>query len=259
MARRSSAFDARLRDLLSTLEPSAVLASAERRVRGLAEQLQFACMAFPCEEALVAIELEALGRLVVPGIATADNWRQLDFEFFPVGTPFAHLLAGGAGYAVVLEAGDTMLGDLGETLEQPPRGLILCPLRLGAQAVGGMVLVRHSAVFDEAHLAMAERLAEVLAMTMEAYRTDRMLLELFATALPGLFSDATATGFAELFAKHLHQLRVAPTHRQRVRLALAAAELASLGTAETDLATDILQRVKRYADGLGEGDGDDWL
>lgn len=259
MAERPSTFDARLRDLLSTLESTAILASAERRVRGLAEQLQFACLSIPCDEALVAVEFESLGRLVVPGIASSETWRSQSFDFLPVGTPFAHLLGGGGGYAVELADGDTMLGELADLLVQPPRGLVLCPLRLGAQVVGGLAIFRHDVGFDDQQLAMAERLAEVLAMTLEAFRTDRMLLELFAVALPGLFDGEVPTSFAASFASHLHELRLAPTHRQRVSLALVAAEVASLGRAEADLAADILARIKSYAAGLASGDDDDWL
>src|SRR5690606_33093211 len=68
-------FAIRLRDVLSTLEAAALLGSSSVRVRGLGEQLMFACAALPCEEALVALELGQLGRLSVPGVARADAWR----------------------------------------------------------------------------------------------------------------------------------------------------------------------------------------
>ena len=85
----------RLRDLLSTLESAALVGSSESRLRGLGEQLQFACMALPCDEALVAVELHHLGILSVPGVADAAGWRTSDLEFPPSGTPFAFLLGGG--------------------------------------------------------------------------------------------------------------------------------------------------------------------
>ena len=79
-----SAFAVRLRDLLATLESTALLSVAEGRMRGLGEQLQFACMALPCDEALVALELGGLGRLRVPGVANADEWRATEHEFIVI-------------------------------------------------------------------------------------------------------------------------------------------------------------------------------
>src|ERR1700709_2317089 len=95
-------FASRLRDLLSTLEASALLGVATGRVRGLGEQLRFACLATPCDEALVALELESFGRLRVPVVADADEARVVELDFLPAGTPFAYLLGGGSGHAAEL-------------------------------------------------------------------------------------------------------------------------------------------------------------
>src|SRR5262245_2401548 len=87
-----SAFSARLRDLLSTVEATALIGSAEARVRGLGEHLRFACLSLPCSEALVALEIEALGRLTVPVVADQKGWRYTNVSFPPSGSPFAYLL-----------------------------------------------------------------------------------------------------------------------------------------------------------------------
>src|SRR5262245_29939220 len=81
-------FTARLRDLLATVEASALLGAVESRVRGLGEHLRFGCLAIPCAEALVAIEMEALGRLTVPVIADRSGFRTVELAFPPSGTPF---------------------------------------------------------------------------------------------------------------------------------------------------------------------------
>ena len=133
----ASAFAVRLRDLLSALEASALVSASETRLRGLGEQLRFACMALPCDEALVALELGSLGRLEVPGVASADEWRAQRHDFMPSGTPFAYLLGGGSGYLAEVEEGDAMLEMLRPVLTTEPRQAIFVPLRVGASIMGG--------------------------------------------------------------------------------------------------------------------------
>ena len=180
-----SSFAVRLRDLLSTLEVTSLLGSADIRMRGLGEQLQFACMAVPCEEALVAVELASLGRLQVPGVATAEAWKAVSHELFLSGTPFAYLLGGGGAMATELSDEDALLAALAPVLTTEPRQALLAPIRFGAAVAGGVVLLRTDP-FDDRTMSMGERLAEVLALTLETHRTERVLLQLFASMLPDL-------------------------------------------------------------------------
>ncbi|WP_438014110.1 hypothetical protein WMF18_24680 [Sorangium sp. So ce315] len=183
-------FTARLRDLLSTVESAALLGAVEARVRGLGEHLRFACLAVPCSEALVALEMEALGRLTVPVVADASAFRPSGAEFPPSGTPFAYLLGGGGGHAVALSDGDPMIAPLRPLLAAAPAAAIFVPIRVGAATVGGAALFSRDAPLGGRELDMAERLAEVLALTVESFRTERVVFELFARAMPDLLAPA---------------------------------------------------------------------
>jgi len=256
-AKLVSSFAVRLRDLLATLEVSSLLGAADNRVRGLGEQLQFACLALPCDEALVALELAQLGRLRVPGIATAEAWRGVEVDFLPSGTPFAYLLGGGGGFAAELEADDAMLQALAGELETSPTHALFVPIRVGATILGGAALLRAGEPMGDRELAMAERLAEVLALTIESYRTGRVLLQLFATVLPDLCAPDAPTGFVGGLEEYIHQLRLSPEYRNRLELAEAIGRVAASGEAETRLATGIVERVERYIAELSSVDQDD--
>ncbi|MBI4699957.1 MAG: hypothetical protein HY744_02130 [Deltaproteobacteria bacterium] len=248
-----TSFAVRLRDLLSTVEVAAVLGANETRLRGLGEQLQFACLAVPCAEALVAIEIGHLGRLQVPGVATAEGWRAAELEFPPSGTPFAFLLGGGSGFAAEIAPGDALLEVLRPVLETEPRHAVLLPLRLGAGVVGGAALLRVDEPMGDAELALGERLAEVLALTIESFRTERILFEIFARALPELCGPEAPTGLPAAIEQYVHGLRLTPAYRRKLALAEAVGRIAAHGDAETRLAADVLGRVEAYLHALVSG------
>jgi len=77
-----------------------------------------------------------------------------------------------------------MLGSLGAVVESAPRAGVFVPIRLGAEVVGGVALLRSSVSFGADALLLAERLSDVTTSTLEAYRTEQILFELFAQALP---------------------------------------------------------------------------
>jgi len=163
-----AAFLTRLRDLLSTVESAAVISNAEARVRGLREQLQFACVAVPCDEAFVALELEAFGRLHVPVVVTAHGARDTNRDVIALGTPFAHLLAGGDAHAMSLAPGDAMIAALGDDLVTvDARSVVLAPVRIGAIAIGGVALFRVGES-GEREVQLAQQLGEVLSLTVRA-------------------------------------------------------------------------------------------
>ncbi len=249
-----SSFAVRLRDVLGTLEATALIGAADARVRGLGEQLQFACLALPCDESLVALELNALGRLTIPGIAAAESWRPQELEILPSGTPFAFLLGGGSGFATELQSGDTLLEALGEGVlgTQPDYGIFV-PIRVGASVLGGAALLRTDNPFVDAELTMAERLGEVLSLTVESYRTERVLLSLFAAVLPDLCDTNAATDFFPRLEKYLHQLRLDPDYRRRLHLAETVGRIAAAGPAETRLVDDVLTRMDSYLQELTSG------
>lgn len=254
----TDAFASRLSDVLGTLEVGAVLGAGERRVRGLGSLLQFACLSVPCDEAFVAVEQEHLGRMLVPGIASKDAWRPLELELSPLGTPFAYLFAGGAGHAAELLVDDPMLATLGDVFATTPRTGIFVPIRLGVDVVGGVALLRSTASFGEDALVLGERLADVAAGTLEAYRTEQVLLELFAQVLPDLCAVDGETGFARGLERYIHSLRLTPAYQSRLALADAIARLVNHGDAEAELAADLVARVERYVGRLqlehgGEG------
>jgi hypothetical protein len=253
-----SSFAIRLRDLLATIETTSLLGAAEIRMRGLGEQLQFACLSVPCDEALVAIELATLGRLRVPGIATRDGWRPVEVDFMPSGTPFAYLLAGGGGFAAELEEGDEMLATLAPALSTSPRHAVFVPIRAGATVLGGAALFSQVAPRGDTELSLAERLAEVLSLTLETHRTERVLLNLFATVLPDLCAPDAPTGFSDGLQRYIHRLRIDPGYQERLALADTIGRIAAQGPSETRLVTDILARVDKYVRELGTGsDGAD--
>lgn len=244
-------FATRLRDLLATLESAALLGAAEGRVRGLGEHLRFACLAIGCDEALVALETDALGRLVVPAVADAEGWRPTEHELLPGGTPFAFLLAGGGGHAVELRPDDPMVAPLRAVLTADPTHGVFVPIRLGESVVGGAALFAREGALPERALDMGERLAEVLALTVESFRTERILFELFARALPDLLAPDSATSLALALDRHVHGLRVAPAYRRRLALATVLGRIAEHGSAETALAEDLVRRLDRYLTSLG--------
>ncbi|XXY51684.1 hypothetical protein WME91_11125 [Sorangium sp. So ce269] len=268
-------FTARLRDLLSTVESAALLGAVEARVRGLGEHLRFACLAVPCAEALVALEMEALGRLTVPVVADASGFRASGAEFPPSGTPFAYLLGGGGGHAVALSEGDPMIAPLRPLLAAAPAAAVFVPIRVGAATVGGAALFSRDArdaPLGGRELDLAERLAEVLALTVESFRTERVVFELFARAMPDLLAPAPAraaagagqpemegaaappTSLRAALERHIHALRLTPEYRRRLELAAVVGRLAERGEAEARLALDLLARIDAYASGA-EGEG----
>jgi len=253
----SEPFTARLRDLLSTLESGALLGVAEARVRGLGEHLRFACMALPCSEALVALEVEALGRLSVPVVADRDGFRSPlgggPLDLWPSGTPFAYLLAGGAGHAVGLSPGDSMVAALRPALAADPVYAVFVPIRVGSVVAGGAALFSHRDRLDQRHLEMAERLAEVLSLTVEAFRTERAIFELFARALPDLIGPEAPTALGAALERHVLALRAAPEYRRRLQLAVAVGRVADRGPAEAELAAALLDRIDAYARTLQGG------
>lgn len=270
-------FTARLRDLLSTVESAALLGAVEARVRGLGEHLRFACLAMPCAEALVALEMEALGRLTVPVVADAAGFRASGAEFPPSGTPFAYLLGGGGGHAVALSDGEPMIAPLRPLLAAAPAAAIFVPIRVGAATVGGAALFSRdarAAPLGGRELDLAERLAEVLALTVESFRTERVVFELFARAMPDLLAPAPGqaaagagqpepegaaappTSLRAALERHIHALRLTPEYRRRLELAAVVGRLAERGEAEARLALDLLARIDAYASGAqGEGSG----
>jgi hypothetical protein len=100
---------------------------------------------------------------------------------------------------------------------------------------------------------MAERLAEVLALTIESFRTERVLLQLFAQMLPDLCAADAPTGFLAELDHHIHELRIDPTYQRRMKLARVVGKIAAQGEAETQLVSDILERVARYMHELVDG------
>src|SRR4051794_22469841 len=224
-------FTVRLRDLLSTLESAAILGTAEARVRGLGEQLRFACLALPCSEALVALEIEALGRLSVPVVADARGFRASDLSLWPSGTPFAYLLAGGGGHAAELAPDDPMIAAIRPALAATPAHGVFVPIHLGGATIGGAALLSHDAPLGDRHLEMAERLGEGPAPTLGAFRTQRGVFELFARALPDLLGEDAATSLPAALDAHIRAIRLLPAYRRRLELAAAVGRLADHGDA----------------------------
>jgi hypothetical protein len=251
LAGMAGPFAVRLRDLLATLESASLLGASEARVRGLGEHLRFACLAMECDEALVALEIESLGRLRVPVVASPEAFVATAHDFLPSGTPFAFLLAGGSGHAAELADGDAMIEPLRPVLSTSPRAGVFVPIRLGGAVVGGAALFSRETALGDRQLDMAERLAEVLSLTVESFRTERLLFELFARALPDLLDDDAATSLRAALEKHVHAMRLVPTYRRRLELATALGKLADRGELEATLASTLLDAVDGYVAQLG--------
>ncbi|UQA59305.1 hypothetical protein [Polyangium aurulentum] len=246
-------FSSRLRDLLSTLESVALLGQSEVRLRGLGEHLRFACLAMPCDEALVALEVESLGRLSVPVVADPQGFRRTDVEFLPSGTPFAYLLAGGGGHAAGLGPDDPMIAALRPALSGAPTSGIFVPIRVAETIIGGAALLSRSVPFSDRQLEMAERLGEVLALTVESFRTEQVIFDLFARALPDLLGAEAHTSLREALSRYVHALRLAPGYQRRLELAVVLGKLCDRGEAEAKLAADVLARFDAYVASLGSG------
>ncbi len=239
------AFATRLADLLSTLESTATVGLAESRIRGLGQQLAFACSALPCAEALVALESHAMGRLVVPVVSNAAGFREPNVEIVPEGTPLSYAIAGGGAHAITLEPDDPGLGPLRDLLTVPPSAALFAPIRMGDGVVGAMMLTVEEGSFADERLEMAERLASVVALTAEAFFTERMLFELFARALPDVLGKDAATSLPRALLRYVHGMRLSPAYRRRLELAVAIGRL----TAKSDLEARLCSRVLDAFDG----------
>ena len=189
-----TAFAARLFDLLSTLESSALIGLAKSRVRGLGEQLAFACLALGASEGLAALESSATTHLWVPVVASRSGHRELGKEL-----PF-------------------------------------------------------EAPFSDEKIEMGERLSEVLGLTAEAFFTERMLFELFASALPELLGKDAATSLPQKLLSHLRSMRVTETYRQRIKLATTVGKLTSRSALEGQLAEQVLRVFEGYVTSLEGGE-----
>jgi hypothetical protein len=244
------AFSGRLADLLATLEGAATIGSQRTRVRGLGEQLRFACLALPCTEALAALEVTSMDRLVVPAVATRFEHREVDVEVHPEGTPLAQLLAGGSGYAIEIVEGDPAIEPLAPALSCTPRGAVFVPIRLGDRVVGGAALLSEEGPMSDAQLEMAERLGEVLAATVDAFFTERALFELFREALPSLLGKDAVTSLPKALEAHIRALRVAPEYRRRLELAAQVGRVAGRSPLEAELAGKVLAAFDAYVAGL---------
>lgn len=240
----SVAFISRLRDLLSTVEATSVLSSAESRMRGLREQLEFACVAMPCDQALVAIEVEAFGRLAILASATPTQSSDARLDLVPTGTPFAHVLAGGDVVAFSVTAADPVLDCVRPLLASSPTSVIVAPIRLGVAPAGGVMLLRSSESGDR-EVRLAQQLGEVLSLTVESFRTERVLLRLFAGALPDVLGPDNAS-FGAGLERLLAELRLDANYRRRVRLALTCSKVAARGEADVSLVEDVLDRFDGY-------------
>jgi hypothetical protein len=245
-----AAFSSRLSDLLGTLESGAIIGLARSRVRGLGEQLRFACLALGCTEALVALEMTAMDRLVIPAVADASGFREVHHELIPDGTPIAYLLAGGAGHSVELHPDDAAIKPFAAVLAHPAKGAIFSPLRMADRFAGAAILLSADGPPTDSQLEMSERLAEVLALTVESFFTERALFELFALALPDLLGPSAPTTLPKALEDHIRGLRVAPAYRRRLSLATAVGRLAGRTDAETDLAGSVLAAFDAYLGAL---------
>lgn len=241
----SSAFVARLRDLLATIESAALVSNVETRVRGLREQLQFACIAMPCDEALVAIERVEFGRLHVPVVARAHDWSHPEADFLAPGTPFAQLLAGGVAFAQSLDEEDRSIEPLRPLLRSRPSWASFAPLRLGGVVAGGVACLREGPMSDR-DLSLTEHLGSVLSLTIESFRTERVLFELFARALPDVLEPELGTSLASSLEVAIRALRTQPEYVRRLKLASLCGVVAARGPEEATLVQDVLERFERY-------------
>lgn len=251
-----AAFAARLFDLLSTVEASAVIGLAKSRVRGLGEQLAFACSALRASEAVAALETSATTHLAVPVVASPSGHREVSLELPFEGTVLSHVLGGGSTYALTLEPSDELVAPLRPLLEAEPVAALVVPIRLGDRTVGGVAFLSHEGPFAEEAVEMAERFSEVVGLTAEAFFTERMLFELFASCLPELLGKDAATALPDKVMAFLRSVRVSPVYQTRLALALSIGRLTSRSATEARLATRVLDAFEGYVTALEGGGGD---
>lgn len=248
-----TAFNARLYDLLSTLEASAVIGLAKSRVRGLGEQLAFACTALGASEGLAALEASATTHLWVPVVADRNSHREVNGDVPFEGTILSHVLSGGSTYAVSVEPDDESVRPFHGWLNAPLANALVAPIRVSDRVVGGAVFFSEEP-FSEATIEMGERLSEVLGLTAEAFFTERMLFELFASALPELLGKDAATSLREGLLKHVRSMRVGEAYRQRVKLATMIGKLTSRTALEARLCEQVLGVFEQYVRALEGGE-----
>lgn len=215
-------------------------------MRGLGELLRYACQSLPCGESLIALEDDALGRMIVPVVASAEESRAVALEIVAEGTPIAHALAGGSGQAMELVPEDAAIAPLLPALATTPTSGIFVPVKVGDREVGALVLLASDRPLGEAELEMAERLGEVAGLVVDAFFAERMLFDLFARSLPDVLGPDAATSLPQRLTEHLHTIRCAPHHRRATELALSVGRLAFRSEAESHLVETVLEAFERY-------------
>ena len=132
-----------------------------------------------------------------------------------------------------------------------PRAGIFVPIRIGESTIGGAALLFDERVSTDKPLEMAERLAEVLALTVESFRTEQMIFSLFARALPDLLDENAPTSLREALSRYVHALRLAPDLQGPARArARGRAGSAIAGAAEAALCADVLGAHRRVCRGM---------
>jgi hypothetical protein len=80
-----------------------------------------------------------------------------------------------------------------------------------------------------------------------------VVFQLFARALPDILGEGAATSLPTALERHIRDLRLLPSYRRRLDLALAVGRVADHGEREAELAASLLDQIDTYARGLGGG------
>ena len=81
---------------------------------------------------------------------------------------------------------------------------------------------------------------EALLQVLPGSAAERVVFELFARALPDLLGPESSTSLPVALERHIRSLRLLPTYRRRLELAMAVGRVADHGEAEATLAESLL-------------------
>jgi hypothetical protein len=108
-----------------------------------------------------------------------------------------------------------------------------------------VALFREAGVGDR-EVRLAQQLGEVLSLTIESYRTERVAIDVFARVLPDVLAPELGTSLRAALELAVRELRAHPSYRLHLRLATLAGRIAGRGAREGRLAIELLERLDAY-------------
>ena len=257
-------FHHRLRDLLSTVHGAQALLRSERDDDRLRRVLRLAVRQTRAGAGVMLLVSEDRGDLIVAATAGAAPETALGVHVPRTGLAgFAMDDGNPVAVARLAGAAPGADGDDLEPLLGAAHSRLAVPLLVHGRAAGAIELrdAPDPRGFGPDDLELAVELAHLAAAAVEEHRGERLLMSLFAAALPAALDAERGDGAAALreeLAGWVGELRQSPAWRRDVELVAQVRELIDAGADAVALARGILDAIlarerKRRAEAAGQG------